>query len=117
MRYFRRTRAIALKELTQMVRDPRVVYLALGLPVVMLVLFGFGVSMDIDHLPLAVVDQDGTPASRRLRRVLSARRFEMILVSRVVVHLGAVWHGAQFGIRNSEFGLPTGHPKISTFER
>jgi len=33
---------------------------------VMLILFGFGVSFDMDHIPLTVVDQDRTAASRRL---------------------------------------------------
>ncbi|MBN1653515.1 MAG: ABC transporter permease [Deltaproteobacteria bacterium] len=66
IRYLRRMRAIAYKELIHMARDMRVVYMALGLPVVMLVLFGYAVSMDIDHVSLAVVDQDATRASRRL---------------------------------------------------
>lgn len=69
---FRRTRAIAHKEVLHMIRDPRVVYLALGLPVVMLLLFGYGISTDIDHIPIAVVDQDGTRASRRLTEALVA---------------------------------------------
>lgn len=68
----RRTRAIAHKEVLHMMRDPRVVYLALGLPVVMLLLFGYGISMDVDHIPLAVVDQDHTPASRRLAEAMVA---------------------------------------------
>jgi ABC-2 type transport system permease protein len=66
IRFLRRLRAIAYKELIHMSRDVRVVYMALGLPVVMLVLFGYAVSMDIDCVPLAVADYDGTRASRRL---------------------------------------------------
>lgn len=62
----RRTRAIAHKEVLHMIRDPRVVYLALGLPIVMLLLFGYGISMDVDHIPIAVVDQDRTRTSRAL---------------------------------------------------
>lgn len=68
----RRTRAIAHKEVLHMIRDPRVVYLALGLPVVMLLLFGYAISTDIDHIPIAVVDQDATAASRRLTEALVA---------------------------------------------
>lgn len=68
----RRTRAIAHKEVLHMIRDPRVVYLALGLPVVMLLLFGYAVSTDVDHIPIAVVDQDATRASRRLTEALVA---------------------------------------------
>lgn len=55
-----------------MIRDARVLYLALGLPVVMLVIFGYAISLDVNHIPLAVVDQDATPASRRLAEALVA---------------------------------------------
>jgi ABC-2 type transport system permease protein len=68
----RRTVAIAHKEMLHMVRDVRVLYLALGLPVVMLLLFGYGVSTDVDHVKIAIVDQDHTRASRRLPDALAA---------------------------------------------
>jgi ABC-2 type transport system permease protein len=68
----RRIRAIAHKEVLHMIRDARVVYLALGLPVVMLLLFGYGITTDIDHIRIAVVDQDGTHASRQLVEKLVA---------------------------------------------
>jgi ABC-2 type transport system permease protein len=38
----------------------------------MLMLFGYGISQDVDHIPMAVVDQDRTPASRRLSQALVA---------------------------------------------
>jgi drug efflux transport system permease protein len=62
----RRTVAIAHKEVLHILRDARAVYMALGLPVVMLMLFGYGISQDVDHVPLSVADEDRTPASRRL---------------------------------------------------
>ncbi len=71
-RYLRRTLAIAHKELLHMLRDATVVYMALGLPVVMLAIFGFAVSLDVDHVPLAVVDQDHSQASRRLVEAMVA---------------------------------------------
>jgi ABC-2 type transport system permease protein len=55
-----------------MIRDTRVLYLALGIPVIMLIIFGYGVSSDVDHVPLAVVDQDATRASRRLAEAMTA---------------------------------------------
>jgi ABC-2 type transport system permease protein len=64
--------AVAHKEVLHIVRDARAVYMALGLPVVMLMLFGYGISQDVDHIPMAVVDQDRTPASRRLGEALVA---------------------------------------------
>jgi ABC-2 type transport system permease protein len=71
-RAIRRTVAIAHKEVLHIIRDARAVYMALGLPVVMLMLFGYGISQDVDHIPLSVADDDGTPASRRLREALVA---------------------------------------------
>jgi drug efflux transport system permease protein len=65
-RFGARVMAIAGKEILHIQRDPRTLVLALVMPVVMLLLFGYGVSFDIDHVPLAVSDQDRTEASRRL---------------------------------------------------
>lgn len=65
-RFFVRTLAMASKEALHIRRDIRTLYLALGMPIVMLFLFGFGVSFDIDRLAIAVADADRTPASRAL---------------------------------------------------
>lgn len=67
-----RTLAMAGKEVQHIRRDVRTLYLALAMPVLMLVLFGFGISFDVDHLELAVVDQDRSTASRELVRHLTA---------------------------------------------
>jgi ABC-2 type transport system permease protein len=64
--------ALARKEIIHILRDARVIYMALGLPVVMLFLFGFAISFDLDRLPVAVVDQDRSPASRRLIAALTS---------------------------------------------
>jgi len=61
-----RVGAIAAKEVLHIRRDPRTLYMALVMPVVMLLLFGFGVSFDMERIPLAVADRDGTGASREL---------------------------------------------------
>jgi ABC-2 type transport system permease protein len=70
-RFLRRAAAIAHKEMLQMVRDVRVLFLALGLPVVMLFIFGYAVSLDIEGIPLAVLDQDATRDSRELAEALA----------------------------------------------
>ena len=64
--------AIAAKEAIHVRRDPRTLALALVMPVVMLFLFGYGVSMDLDHLPVSFADLDRTEASRALARALDA---------------------------------------------
>ncbi len=61
-----RVGAMASKEVLHIRRDPRTLYMALVMPVVLLLLFGYGVSFDLDRIPLAVADDDGTRASREL---------------------------------------------------
>lgn len=68
----RRILALSNKEVRHVLRDVRTLYIALAMPVVMLLLFGFGVSFDLDHIPVAVVDLDQTGASRALKRRLLA---------------------------------------------
>lgn len=62
--------AMAAKEARHIVRDPRTLYMSLGMPIVMLFLFGYGISFDLDRIPVAVVDQDRSEASRALVRAL-----------------------------------------------
>lgn len=64
--FFIRLGAIAHKEVLHILRDRQVIYLALGMPLVLVLLFGYAVSFDVQNLKLAVVDQDQTPSSRRL---------------------------------------------------
>lgn len=65
-RFVVRVGAIASKETIHVLRDPRTLGLALAMPVLLLLLFGFGVSFEIDRLPVALVDLDRTPTSRAI---------------------------------------------------
>jgi ABC-2 type transport system permease protein len=67
-----RVGAMAAKETLHIRRDPRTLYLALGMPILMLFLFGYGVSFDLERIPLGVADRDRTEASRSLVRALVA---------------------------------------------
>jgi ABC-2 type transport system permease protein len=71
--------AMASKETSHIVRDPRTLYLALVMPVVMLFLFGYGVAFDLDRIPIAFADQDGSASSRALARAFIANgEFERV---------------------------------------
>ena len=59
----RRVNAIAKKEFIQIWRDPRSLGLALVIPIILIVLFGYGLSLDIQNIPMAVWDRDNTKAS------------------------------------------------------
>lgn len=53
-----RLRGLIRKEFLQVLRDPSSIAIAFVMPVVLLLLFGYGVSLDAKHVPLAlVIDQ------------------------------------------------------------
>jgi ABC-2 type transport system permease protein len=58
--------AVARKELIQIRRDPRSLLLAFLLPVLLLVLFGYAITWDVEEIATAVVDQDRSARSREL---------------------------------------------------
>jgi ABC-2 type transport system permease protein len=62
----RRLLAIAYKETLQVWRDPRSLAIALLMPAMQMVLLGYGVSLDIRHVPLCVYDQEQSQTSRAL---------------------------------------------------
>ena len=58
--------AITRKEFIHIRRDPRTLAIVLILPIFQLVMFGYAVTSDIKHLPMAVLDHDRSAASRAL---------------------------------------------------
>lgn len=74
----RRTAAIFRKELLHIVRDVRSLAMALLMPLMLLLLFGFALSLDVDRIPTLIYDADGTAASRALvERFRGSRFFEI----------------------------------------
>ncbi len=58
--------AIAFKETLQIWRDPRSLTIALLMPLMQMVLLGYGVSLDIRRVPLCIYDQERSQTSRAL---------------------------------------------------
>ncbi len=74
--YFRmRLKGILRKEVLQILRDPSSILLAIVMPMVMLFLFGYGVSLDAENVPIAVVTGDRGPAARELAARFSLSRY------------------------------------------
>ena len=79
---FRRIRALIRKELTQLWRDPRTLGLILSLPIILLFLFAYAVSLTVDHLPTATMDQSQDERSRAfLRDLQQSGYFDLNLAS------------------------------------
>ena len=57
---------IMRKEFLHIIRDPRTLGIMLVIPLVEMLLFGYAVTTDVKHLPMAVLDQDRSAQSREL---------------------------------------------------
>jgi ABC-2 type transport system permease protein len=93
----RRLLAISRKEILQLRRDPRSLGLAFGLPLLLLVIFGYAITWDVRNIETAVLDQDRSVRSRELLDALEAsgyfrieRRLESADEIRPLLDAGAV---------------------------
>lgn len=68
----RMIRAIMKKEFIHILRDPRTLGITLFLPLFQLIMFGYALNFDINHIPAAVYDSDKTATSRRLTESFSS---------------------------------------------
>ena len=64
--------AISRKEFFHLVRDFRSLYLAFAVPLILILLFGYALSLDVDNIETVVVDYDKTDLSREFIRHLDA---------------------------------------------
>jgi len=60
----RRLKAVAKKEFIHVLRDWRSLFLALAIPMVLILLFGYALDLDLKNVPTVVWDQSRTPTSR-----------------------------------------------------
>ena len=58
--------SLVKKESRQVVRDPSSIAMGIVLPVVLILLFGYGLSLDVTNVPVAVVLEDPSPAATEL---------------------------------------------------
>ena len=60
----RRVWAVARKEGIHIIRDWRSLVMGIAIPILLLILFGYALTLDVDEVPLVVWDQSGTQTSR-----------------------------------------------------
>ena len=71
----RRLRAIARKEVLHVIRDPRSLASAIAIPLTMLLIFGYALSLDVDHIPTIVYNLDDSPGGADLVRDFRGSRY------------------------------------------
>ena len=75
---FERLRQMLIKEFLQVIRDKRARFMLIGPPVIQMLVFGYAATLEIKHVPLAVVDYDNSQVSRDLiSRFQASRYFEL----------------------------------------
>jgi len=72
---FTRFLAVARKEVIQILRDSRSLIIVLIMPVVLVLLFGYGVNLDLKGLPVYVYDRDGSQQSQDLLKRFQASAY------------------------------------------
>ena len=78
---FTRFLAVARKEVVQILRDSRSLIIVLIMPVVLVLLFGYGVNLDLKGLPVYVYDRDGSQQSQDLlKRFQASAYFDVVRV-------------------------------------
>jgi len=76
---WRRLIAVARKELIQIWRDSRSLGIVLVMPLAMMLLFGYGVNLDMKHIPVCVFDREGSRQSQDLlKRFQSSDYFDVV---------------------------------------
>ena len=80
--FLMRLRGILYKETLQILRDPSSIALAVVMPMILLFIFGYGVNLDAEHVPVAIVSDDSsTMAGDLLERFELSPHFDVFRVS------------------------------------
>ena len=87
--------AVARKEVLQILRDTRSLAIVVVMPVTLMLLFGYGVNLDLKQLPVYVYDQDSSQQSQDLlKRFQNTRYFHIV---RAVDNIPAIEHALDSG--------------------
>ncbi len=90
-----RAKALIKKEALQMIRDKSTLTLGIILPIILLILFGYGLSLDVKLVPVTLVQEDSSPLTRDLYTHLAiSPYFEPKLVYS--------WQEAEYLLRNAQ---------------
>ncbi|OGU65266.1 MAG: ABC transporter permease [Stygiobacter sp.] len=76
---FNRIFAIAKKEMRQLKRDTRMLFIVFFFPVVLLAIFGYAINFDVHHIKIAVYDQDRSEYTRDyISGLISSEYFDLV---------------------------------------
>ncbi len=73
--YFSRAWSISKKEFRHFIRDPFTLALALGVPMMLVIFFGYSIDFNVKDVQLVSVDQDHSRASRQLLDIINSTQY------------------------------------------
>src|SRR5687768_10685930 len=77
-----RLKALIIKETYQILRDPSSILISIILPLILLFIYGFGVSLDVNHLKIGLVLEDTSPDALSFANALTDSRFFDVTIGR-----------------------------------
>ncbi|MFA7332191.1 MAG: ABC transporter permease [Candidatus Delongbacteria bacterium] len=105
----KRVLAVAVKEFLHILRDPRSLAVALAMPLIMILLYGYAIDMELRDLPIAVLDQDRGAASRALLEDVTSSGF--IRVTHQLESRAEIEPGFRQGRFLAALVIPAGHAR------
>ncbi len=82
-----RIRPVIIKEFRQIRRDRRTLGVLVLVPAFLLIMYGYALNLDVQHMPTGVYDADRTPASRAfIERFFTSETSEFFYRSHTVTH-------------------------------
>ena len=75
MKSSRRMSVLIRKEFLQLVRDNSLILIGAVLPIVLILLIGYGISLDVRNVPIAVVLEDSSPTARHSINFLNGSKY------------------------------------------
>src|SRR5579863_8599208 len=84
----RRMRALMVKEFFQIIRDPSSILITVFLPLLLIFLYGSGVSLDLNHLRVGLVLEDTAPDVQSFTKALTDSRYFDVTITRDRRELG-----------------------------
>src|SRR5665213_1248860 len=96
--------AVAYKEFIQVSRDRRTLMMLILMPMMQLMIYGYGINTDVKHLPTYVYDQDRSYLSRRMINAFTQSDYFSVKVQ--ATSLSQVYSALDKGLAQSALIIP-----------
>ena len=116
----RRVASLVRKEGRQVIRDPSSVAIGIVLPVLLILLFGYGLSLDVRDVPIAIVLEDPSPTAMELAAGFRLSPYFSVRFTPSMAHARDLMHARQVdGIVRirSDFGRRLGRWRRGSADR